>query len=437
MTLPLLLLVAGHASAETLTVAARPHWFVRPAALEKPATATLRLIPESTLPGIPVSFLITITNPNDQVLRIGDGMNLKVTTDVDTFDVLDLLKHDTFRLPSEGVDDCGGASCLYVPAHGKRELLVDVGSMLVGNAMLLDHRLMKPGVYDLELTLYDHDRWFDRVSIRTNVATLTVREPAGVDLEVWKLMNKAVDPYEWDGLSWPLWSSLLPQEIQKRYPTSAYLPSVVSMGWIEQFPRDLSALDYALAMNPPATVRDNILWTKACYLAWHSRKLLSDARDVEQVVALADRAREVFRELQRVAISDVMRKRAAQGLSRLYTRATALQEIEFREHFESPTVFVNVIPRVECVTRRSGTSFTARFGYENPSSAITWRQHIGVNNRFTPAPDDQGQPDKFEPGSHSNAFTASSPGGNLTWHLDGQKAVAKRDFAVQCGATAP
>jgi hypothetical protein len=162
---------------------------------------------------------------------------------VGTFDVLDELRHDTFSLPSEGVDDCGGASCLYVPAHGKRELLVDVGSMLVGNAMLLDRRLMKPGIYDLELTLYDHDRWFDGVSIRTNVATLTVREPTGVDLEVWKLMNKAVDPYEWDALSWPLWSKLLPQEIQKRYPTSAYLPSVASMGWIEQFPRDLSALD--------------------------------------------------------------------------------------------------------------------------------------------------------------------------------------------------
>jgi hypothetical protein len=67
----------GTLRAETLTVIARPAWIVRPAALEKPATATLRLIPESTLPGIPVSFLITINNPNDQVLRIGDGINLK------------------------------------------------------------------------------------------------------------------------------------------------------------------------------------------------------------------------------------------------------------------------------------------------------------------------------------------------------------------------
>jgi len=40
-------------------------------------------------------------------------------------------------------------------------------------------------------------------------------------------------------------------------------------------------------------------------------------------------------------------------------------------------------------------------------------------NQVTPAPRDQGQPKIFKPGAHANIFTANSPGGNLTWHLDG------------------
>ncbi|MDP9194479.1 MAG: hypothetical protein M3P06_22495 [Acidobacteriota bacterium] len=408
------------------------------AVAEAPPTATLRLIPESTLPGIPASFLVTITNPAGQVLTLGNLMTLKATTNAGTFDVLGIMNQKEFGLPLEGMDRCGqgeGAPCLHIAANGQRDLLIDAGPVLAGNGFFADRRLMKPGTYDLELTLYEFGRSPEGGAIRTNAATLTVRQPTGVDLEVWKFLNEVAAPGEWELLSWATAKPRLSQEIQSRYPTSAYVPSVVSLGSIDRFPGDVSAFDHALAMNPPVTVRDNLLWHKAGYLAGQSEYVLRSLRDAERAVALADRAREAFLELQRVAISDLMRQRAAKGLSHLHTREMALQEIRDYERTDPPAP-EKVIPRVECVTRGSGKTFTARFGYENPNKPVKMLL-IGNLNQVTPAPRDQGQPRVFKPGSRSNVFTASSPGGNLTWHLDGQKAVAKRDFAVQCEATAP
>lgn len=406
--------------------------FAMTALAETPPTATLRLIPESTLPGIPVSFLVTITNPTASVFTLGSGMTLKATTGQGTFDVLGEANRTLLSLPGEGLDDCGGVPCLHVPANGQRDLLIDVTPVLLGNEFFIDRRLMKPGTYDLELTLHKWGLWSDGGEIRTNAATLTVQQPTGVDLEVWNFLNETVAPNEWVLLSWASAKPRLAQEIQSRYPTSAYVPSVVSLGSISKFPGDITAFDHALAMNPPVTVRDNILWHKAAYLAGQSEYVLMSLRDVEQAVALADRAREAFLELQRVAISDLMRQRAVKGLSHLYTRDMALQDLQFHEQNDPPAP-EKVIPRVECVTRGSGKTFTARFGYENPNRPPKMLQ-IGNLNQVTPAPRDQGQPRMFNPGSNSNVFTATSPGGNLTWHLDGQKAVATRDFAVQCSA---
>lgn len=57
---------------------------------------------------------------------------------------------------------------------------------------------------------------------------------------------------------------------------------------------------------------------------------------------------------------------------------------------------------------------------------------LGDGNQVTPAPGDQGQPRVFKPGDHANVFTASSPAGELKWHLDGSQAIATADFPVQC-----
>jgi hypothetical protein len=57
---------------------------------------------------------------------------------------------------------------------------------------------------------------------------------------------------------------------------------------------------------------------------------------------------------------------------------------------------------------------------------------MGDLNQVTPAPRDQGQPRFFKPGDHRSVFTASRPGGELIWHLDGGKATAAAEYPVQC-----
>lgn len=406
---------------------------VMTAAAEAPPVAMLRLIPESTLPGIPVSFLASITNPTDRVLTLGSVMTLKATTDGMTFDVVGDRNQTVLSIPSEAMDDCGGVPCLRVPANGQRELLIDITPVLMGNEFFRDSRLMKPGRYDLELSLYIASLTMDKGAIRTNAATLTVRQPTGVDLEVWKFLNEVAAPSEWVLVSWATAKPRMSQEIQSRYPTSGYVPYVVSLGSTTRFPGDVAAFENALAMNPPVTVRDNLLWHKAEYLSNHSEYVLRSFRDLERAVALSDRAREAFLELQRVAISDLMRQRAAKGLSHLNTRAMAEDTLRLYASNDAPAR-ETVVPRVECVTRGNGNTFTARFGYENPNKVLKVLQ-IGNLNQVTPAPHDQGQPRVFKPGTRSNVFTATSPGGNLIWHLDGQKAMATRDFPTQCSAT--
>jgi hypothetical protein len=407
--------------------------FALSVAAEAPPTATLRLIPESTLPGIPVSFLATITNPAGRALTLGSAMTLKATTNGVSFDVVGERNQTVLALPSDEVDDCGGVSCLQVPANGQRDLLIDITPVLLGNEFFMDRRLMVPGTYDLELTLYQSAQPMDRGAIRTNVARLTVRQPTGVDLQVWKFLKETAAPYDWTLASWSYSKPLLAQEIQSRYPTSAYVPYVVSFGAIAKFPGDVSPFDRALAMNPPVTVRDNLLWHKAELLAKQSAIALGSDYDLERAVDLADRARDAFLELRRVAISELMRRRAAEGLSHLNTRAMAEETLRLYASTDAPAP-AKVTPRVECVTRGTGKTFTARFSYENPNKSIKVLQ-IGNLNQVTPAPRDQGQPRVFSPGNHPNVFTASSSGGNLIWHLDGGKAVGTRDFAVQCGAT--
>jgi hypothetical protein len=404
------------------------------AAADAPPTATLRLIPESTLPGIPVSFLATITNPTDRVVTLDNVMTLKATTGNMTFDVVAERNETIVAIPPEAMDDCGEIPCLRVPANGQRDLLIDITPLILGNAFFWDRRLMKPGTYDLELSLYIASLTMDEGAIRTNAATLTVREPTGVDLEVWKFLNEVFAPYEWGLMSWTFVKPRLTQEIQSRYPTSAYIPYFVSFGSKLRFPGDVAPFDNALAMDLPVTVRDNLLWHKAEHLAQQSRIALGSDYDLERSVALADRARDAFLELQRVAISDLMRQRAIKGLGGLNTRAMAEATLRLYASTDPPAP-EKLIPRVECVTRGEGKTFTARFGYENPNKVIKVLQ-IGNLNQVTPAPHDQGQPRAFQLGSRSDVFTATSPGGNLTWHLDGQKAVATRDFPTQCGATA-
>jgi hypothetical protein len=83
-------------------------------------------------------------------------------------------------------------------------------------------------------------------------------------------------------------------------------------------------------------------------------------------------------------------------------------------------------PVLECVTVAADDSYVAYFGYLNEND-ITVIIPIGPDNRFTPPPNDRGQPTLFLPGRQYHIFSVASPGHALVWHLDGSTATAGSD----------
>jgi hypothetical protein len=192
----------------------------------------------------------------------------------------------------------------------------------------------------------------------------------------------------------------------------------------------LGNLEAALAMNVPPSLRDNLLLAKAAFLrGWSSDALYID-RNLDESLARADDARSVYDMLKKVAFSDLMRQYAAEGIAKLYTRSSARATLDMLVAGDPPAPAA-VTPYVQCVRKGVGAAFTARFGYSNPNAVRKFLQ-IGDRNEVTPAPRDQGQPRFFQPGDHPSVFSASSPGGELIWHLDGSKATATPESAAPC-----
>lgn len=80
-------------------------------------------------------------------------------------------------------------------------------------------------------------------------------------------------------------------------------------------------------------------------------------------------------------------------------------------------------PVLHCVARIGETRYTAYFGYQNfTNSSIT--VPIGVDNRFSPGPEDRGQPTLFLAGSNERVLEVEWDGSPLLWTLSGWTVVA-------------
>ncbi len=90
-----------------------------------------------------------------------------------------------------------------------------------------------------------------------------------------------------------------------------------------------------------------------------------------------------------------------------------------------------VRPVLECVTNNGNGTFTALFGYKN-DNPTTIAIPIGRNNKFTPRPQDRGQPTSFLPGRHRGVFSVGFNGGNLVWTLSRRTSTASAN-SQSCG----
>jgi uncharacterized repeat protein (TIGR01451 family) len=86
---------------------------------------------------------------------------------------------------------------------------------------------------------------------------------------------------------------------------------------------------------------------------------------------------------------------------------------------------VVVTPVLECVGQLTGGLYRAHFGYLNRGSSAV-DVPIGPRNAFTPAPENRGQPVRFQPGRAPDVFQVDFRG-TLEWTLTGRTASAGAD----------
>lgn len=99
-----------------------------------------------------------------------------------------------------------------------------------------------------------------------------------------------------------------------------------------------------------------------------------------------------------------------------------------------PNVNTKVVPLAQCVTDRGagtpGGRYEARWGYRNPAAfAIAVPFLPLLENTFTSAPFDRGQPQVFLPGNQDDVFRTRFTSGTQTWKLNGKTATAKSNLA--------
>jgi hypothetical protein len=82
----------------------------------------------------------------------------------------------------------------------------------------------------------------------------------------------------------------------------------------------------------------------------------------------------------------------------------------------------SVSPVLECVITNGDGTYTAVYGYNNPSGSSVLVP-VGSTNRFTPAPNDRSQPTVFAPGRHVGVLNVTFTG-TITWVLTGRSSTA-------------
>lgn len=85
-----------------------------------------------------------------------------------------------------------------------------------------------------------------------------------------------------------------------------------------------------------------------------------------------------------------------------------------------------ITPLVECVKNNGGGSYTAKFGYRNDNTKSVFIP-VGTNNKFSPTPENRGQPTIFLPGRVYEVFSVNFDGRNLVWNIFSKKATASKN----------
>lgn len=180
------------------------------AAPSRDAGVTLRVDPATTLPGLPVAFLVTL--PEEVIERGLNEVNavLHVTPN----------SGETFQALFSTDDPVQGRTVGWINFHLRS--LASRGMIEVqqpvdppwGPDWFADHRLHEPGTYRLRLQILATELGMP-ADLWSSEAILEVRQPAGPDAQAWEWLRT-------QGWKWEKWSPESGRQLVDKFPSSGY-----------------------------------------------------------------------------------------------------------------------------------------------------------------------------------------------------------------------
>jgi hypothetical protein len=367
-----------------------------------PLVAQLDLAPAHTLPGIPVMFVVTVTNPNSTAKTLYQAAELTATPAQGEAFTVQAGTGSTIFLAKPLSD----STSTVVPPGGSVTLFVPIGADVLRNAAFYDERLSAPGTYDLRMTI-------GRDGVRTNSARLTVDMPTGDDLAVWKAVT--ANAARLSSMSW------LNANAVTKYPASAYYRFLAFYTAASEKPEDvLKAFQSALAGGVPQPLSDEF----TVQVAYDYGMVATTAARNGDFGAADSALRSASATLKPVLEHPANAYTGAEALTMADEIAAVASDIDGRKTKKRTTVWQPLKPFVQCHT----TTGLVQFGYTN-SNQVPARIVIGSRNRFDPEPADRGQVTDFKEGTHRRAALVPLFSGerSVKWLLDGSTAVFSLD----------
>jgi len=368
----------------------------------------LELVPPVTLPGIPVSYRLTVANNGAAPVSL-QGAELFIVDESGQLTAIDAKK--LHYSASYGFYDREDRPKVVAPGT-ERKQWIPISMGLYHATEFGDDRLVRPGKVVLRFRFYADEGQF-----LSNPATLTIEEPQGIDREVYELMKQTAGG-SWTIGDWGI-AGRIAETVFRRYPQSRYLPY-----FLDSLPPPVMATldeqDQAIAASEGTVIADLLRESKAIVLADEAIHL-SGQGDLDGALALNGQARDILEQLARTSRYSFIRENAQTYLAKRQTNDALRNMFKFR--FETNVPPLKVKPFADCVTRNlDGGRMLVRFGYENPNDK---RKIIAVGrgNRVLPGPPYQGQPRSFQSGRLRDVFSVvARMNEDVRWELEGESA---------------
>lgn len=373
-----------------------------------PATLQVQLAtsPAQTLPALPVSMRLKVTNSSAQPAQISSIIGVSTTSGQQTY------KSEIQLPPHVWLGESGLPPTFTIPAGATLVRLLPIEGDLASSAIFTDPkcRLGVPGEFDVVVSVQAPD---GTSSYASNAVHLSVSLPTNEDVAVWNALRHR---YNTEGIS--LFALLNSEGVVDAHPQSEYarriLPFVAAMrdSDLDRMATNLSA---AVESLPGAWIDGARQTIATRYLEAASNA--SFHGDQALAGQLSAKGRVFTQQLIHAAGSPI----GADIGSALEPLLLSTDQWQQRWNSYHPVAeVVDIRPIIDCRQANGDGTYMWTFGYESQSSHDATIAAGGKLNGFAPAPENRGQPTVFHPGVFHGVVTIASGPPTLVWMINGR-----------------